>query len=32
MSDPFEGAWLCGAVRFAAPANLAISDSVTETG
>ena len=21
MSDPFEGAWLCGAVRFAAPAN-----------
>jgi hypothetical protein len=32
MSDPFEGAWLCGAVRFAAPANPGISGSVTETG
>jgi hypothetical protein len=31
MSDQFEGAWLCGAARFAAPTNPATSSWVTET-
>jgi hypothetical protein len=32
MSDPFEDGCRCGAVRFAAAANLSISGSVTKTG
>ena len=32
MSDQFEDGCLCGAVRFAAAANLSISGSVTKAG
>jgi hypothetical protein len=32
MSDQFEDGCLCGAVRFAAAANLSISGSVAKAG
>ena len=32
MSDQFEGGYLCGAVRFVATGQPAISGSVTKTG